>query len=101
LGHSGSAVFDIAANRKLAICQPCFELPSLAGSNDGARGVEKMTNKEKGEKLPGKGRTKSAFDPVQAALKQMYDGVASEEIPDDFMKLLDQLDHPSKPGSGK
>lgn len=32
------------------------------------------------------------FDPISAALRQMHDGVASEPIPDDFLKLLDQLE---------
>ncbi len=33
-----------------------------------------------------------AFDPIAAALRQMHDDVASEDIPDDFMKLLDEID---------
>lgn len=32
------------------------------------------------------------FDPIAAALRQMHDGVAKEPVPDDFLKLLDQLD---------
>jgi hypothetical protein len=32
------------------------------------------------------------FDPIAAALKQMHDGVAKEPVPDEFLKLLDQLD---------
>jgi hypothetical protein len=31
-------------------------------------------------------------DPIAAALKQMHDAVASEELPDDFMRLLDEID---------
>ncbi len=31
-------------------------------------------------------------DPVAAALKQMHDAVASEELPDDFLRLLDEID---------
>ena len=31
-------------------------------------------------------------DPIAAALKQMHDAVASEELPDDFLKLLDDID---------
>ena len=34
----------------------------------------------------------AAFDPVEAALRQLYDNVASEAIPDDFLKLLDELE---------
>lgn len=33
-----------------------------------------------------------AFDPIAAALKQMHDEVASESIPDDFLRLLDEID---------
>ena len=33
-----------------------------------------------------------AFDPIAAALRQMHDEVASEDIPDDFLKLLDEID---------
>lgn len=32
------------------------------------------------------------FDPISAALKQMHEGVAKEPVPDEFLKLLDQLD---------
>lgn len=32
------------------------------------------------------------FDPIAAALKQMHDGVAKEPVPDEFLRLLDQLD---------
>jgi Anti-sigma factor NepR len=32
------------------------------------------------------------FDPISAALRQMHDGIAKEPVPDDFMRLLDQLD---------
>lgn len=33
-----------------------------------------------------------AFDPIEAALRQIHDSIASEEIPDDFLRLLEQLD---------
>jgi Anti-sigma factor NepR len=32
------------------------------------------------------------FDPISAALRQMHEGVAQEAVPDEFLKLLDQLD---------
>ena len=32
-------------------------------------------------------------DPIAAALKQMHDAVASEQIPDDFLRLLDEIDN--------
>lgn len=38
-----------------------------------------------------------AFDPIEAALRQLHASVASEEIPDDFMRLLDQLDDRATP----
>lgn len=34
---------------------------------------------------------KLAFDPVEAALRQIFDEVASEEVPDDFADLVAQL----------
>lgn len=32
-----------------------------------------------------------AFDPVEAALKQIFNDVASEDVPDDFADLVAQL----------
>ena len=32
-------------------------------------------------------------DPIAAALKQMHDDVANEELPDDFLRLLDEIDN--------
>ena len=31
-------------------------------------------------------------DPIAAALKQMHDAVASEKLPDDFLRLLGEID---------
>jgi Anti-sigma factor NepR len=31
-------------------------------------------------------------DPIAAALKQMHDAVSSEALPDDFLRLLDEID---------
>jgi Anti-sigma factor NepR len=31
-------------------------------------------------------------DPIAAALRQMHDQVASEDLPDDFLRLLDEID---------
>lgn len=41
----------------------------------------------------------SAFDPIAAALKQMHDAVASEELPDDFLRILEEID--AKIAAGK
>lgn len=41
---------------------------------------------------PGNHDEDSAGDPIAAALKQMHDAVASEELPDEFLKLLDEID---------
>jgi hypothetical protein len=32
------------------------------------------------------------FDPVEAALKQMHQAVSTEELPDDFLRILDDID---------
>lgn len=34
----------------------------------------------------------TAFDPVSAALKQLHQAVASEAVPDDFLRLLEEID---------
>ncbi|WP_181883531.1 NepR family anti-sigma factor [Sphingorhabdus pulchriflava] len=41
----------------------------------------------------------SAFDPIAAALKQMHEAVASEELPDDFLRILEEID--AKIAAGK
>lgn len=35
---------------------------------------------------------RTAFDPIAAALQQIHCKVTDEEIPDDFMRLLDKFD---------
>ena len=34
----------------------------------------------------------TAFDPVAAALKQMHHAVTSEAVPDDFLRILEEID---------
>lgn len=34
----------------------------------------------------------TAFDPISAALQQLHHAVASEALPDDFLKILDEID---------
>lgn len=41
---------------------------------------------------PGNHREDSGSDPIAAALKQLHDAVASEDLPDDFLRLLDDID---------
>jgi hypothetical protein len=41
---------------------------------------------------PGNRDEDPGSDPIAAALKQMHDAVASEELPDDFLRLLDEID---------
>jgi hypothetical protein len=43
----------------------------------------------KGTKMPD---VNTAFDPVEAALKQLHQAVSTEEVPDDFMRILDDID---------
>lgn len=43
-------------------------------------------------KAPGNHDDYLRRDPIAAALRQMHDQVASEEIPDDFLRLLDEID---------
>ena len=32
-----------------------------------------------------------AFDPIEAALRQLYDSMVAEPIPEDLLRILDQL----------
>ena len=34
----------------------------------------------------------TAFDPVSAALQQLHQGVACDPLPEDFLKILDEID---------
>ena len=43
----------------------------------------------KGPELP---HSAPAFDPVSAALRQLHQAVASEPLPEDFLRLLDDID---------
>ncbi len=37
-------------------------------------------------------RAETAFDPVAAALHQLHESVASEAVPEDFLRLLSEID---------
>ncbi len=37
-------------------------------------------------------RVDTAFDPVAAALHQLHQAVASEEVPEDFLRILNDID---------
>ncbi len=41
---------------------------------------------------PGNQDDDLSSDPIAAALKQMHDAVINEELPDDFLRLLDEID---------
>jgi hypothetical protein len=43
----------------------------------------------KGTSMP---HAETAFDPVSAALQQLHQAVASEELPEDFLRLLGEID---------
>lgn len=36
--------------------------------------------------------TDTAFDPVSAALQQLHQAVASEELPEEFLRILEEID---------
>ncbi len=43
-----------------------------------------------------------AFDPVEAALRQIFDAVAAEEVPEDFAALVAKLKkHPPPPSQDR
>ena len=37
-------------------------------------------------------RAATAFDPVSAALQQLHQAVASEQMPEDFLRILEEID---------
>jgi hypothetical protein len=41
---------------------------------------------------PKPSRVELAFDPVEAALRELFDDMAAEAVPDDFVRLIEQLD---------
>jgi Anti-sigma factor NepR len=43
-------------------------------------------------KKPGSHDEDIGRDPIATALKQMHDAVVSEALPDDFLRLLDEID---------
>lgn len=47
------------------------------------------TGEPKGNKMAD---VNTAFDPVEAALKQMHQAVATEQVPEDFLRILDDID---------
>lgn len=59
--------------------------------------MRQMMNQKKEEQ--GAPSPPLAFDPVEAALRQIFDDVENEEIPSDFAALVARLDNaPRKPG---
>lgn len=48
--------------------------------------------KPKRPKDPQMNAVDTRFDPVAAALRQLHDTVASEPVPQDFLRILDQID---------
>lgn len=59
-----------------------------------AGGSKRMTKKRQAAKQAG---PEVAFDPLEAALRQMFDDVASEKIPDDFADLVAKLENAARP----
>lgn len=41
----------------------------------------------------------TAFDPVSAALQQLHQAVLAEELPEDFLRILEEID--AKLAAGK
>ena len=62
----------------------------------GSGGAVPRNNFKSGPALGGRG-----VDPVTAGLKQLFAAVESEPIPDDFMRLLDEIDAARDGDAGK
>lgn len=74
---------------------------ALAGTENGAVQPERifMGERKGGGGRQGGQRLDVAFDPIAAALRQMHDKVAQEDIPDDFLRLLDEIDERASRGN--
>jgi hypothetical protein len=65
-----------------------FYLPRIIGARAGAgERIMKNSNDEKGRAM-----VEPDFDPISAALKQLHHSVASEPLPDNFLRILDEID---------
>lgn len=51
-----------------------------------------MAGNNRGIAQKRRGKVGLAFDPIAAALRQMHEDVTAEAIPDDFLRLLDEID---------
>ena len=59
---------------------------------DMSGGEQGMTGKEPGSKPVDARVARRRQDPIGRRLRQMYDDVVSEDIPDDFLGFLEQAD---------
>ena len=55
-------------------------------------GVLKKKKNGGSSSAPKPSRVELAFDPVEAALRELFDDMAAEAVPDDFVRLIEQLD---------
>lgn len=60
-----------------------------------------MTDKKPTPPSGAKPTPPTSFDPVEAALRQMFDEVASEDVPDDFAGLVAELAKKAREAKGK
>lgn len=61
--------------------------------------VSNDNQRNRGAQAPKKQAMQSNSDPIAMALRRLHDDVVSEPVPDDFMKLLSEIDR--KIGSDK
>jgi hypothetical protein len=64
--------------------------PTLTGLDTKQALVEQQAMAK--PRKPGNRDNNLGSDPIADALKQMHDAVVSEELPDDFLRLLDEID---------
>jgi hypothetical protein len=64
--------------------------PTLSGLDPKKALVEQQAMAKANK--PGNHDEDIGSDPIAAALKQMHDAVVNEELPDDFLRLLDEID---------
>ena len=66
--------------------------PTIASLNSKQVLVEQQAMAKTKANKPGYHNHDIDYDPIAAALKQMHDAVTNEELPDDFLRLLDEID---------
>jgi Anti-sigma factor NepR len=80
---------DFLIEAKITVTNP-YTSPTLADLTSNQALVEQQAMAK--AKKPVNQNEDMGGDPIAAALKQMHDAVANEVLPDDFLRLLEEID---------